>query len=285
MSQYEIDAKGSQIGVIGDNATVIYNQSSDYQDLIQKIKDKTRLLSLLPEAEQEERLTVSGELEQLKERLKQFKENVYKLYEFFNKIEIDSDRLRQAKAYFEQGNLREADAILKAEEMVRDLDQLIAKDEQLEREKAEIRASREQIASEFIIKARLRSTFYDQPNRLEQTCEFFEAALRAARTAENLFEYALFLQNHHKFDQAKPLYQEALQIYRDLAAENPSTFLPDVAMTCLNLSIFYLQGQPDRARSIALAKETLAIAEQFPQLPTVQKYAAIANQVLEANGE
>ena len=78
---------------------------------------------------------------------------------------------------------------------------------------------------------------------------------------------------------AEQEYQEALQIYQELAVENPRSFLPNVAMTLLNLSIFYSQDQPEK--SLALAQEVIEIAQQFPDLPTVQQYAETARAVLQ----
>jgi hypothetical protein len=88
----------------------------------------------------------------------------------------------------------------------------------------------------------------------------------------------------NEFVSALAEYEEALQIRRDLAQENPSTYLPDVANTLINLSIFYLQAQPDKEKSIALAMEVIEIALQFPEVPMVQQYAGTAIQVLQANG-
>jgi tetratricopeptide (TPR) repeat protein len=308
----------------------IYYQSVDYQNLQKEIDRLKKYLQRIPEDERGERLEVSSDLQKAEERLAQLKQDVAKLYETFNKIEINSERLKQAKAHFDKGEFREADAILQAEEMTGDLDRLIEKEEKLDREKAEVKRSREQIANEFLIKARLWTTFYDQPDRLEQTCRYFEEALRASRAGAILFEYALFLQNHYKLDRAELLYrealgigrdlaaknpdaflpkvadtlnnlailysninqleialeefEEALGIYRDLAAKNSDAFLPDVAMTSVNLSIFYLQDQPDRERSITLALETMEIALQFQQIPTIYQYAGAAIEVLRANG-
>jgi len=78
-------------------------------------------------------------------------------------------------------------------------------------------------------------------------------------------------------------YQEALQIRRELAVENPRSFLPDVAMTLLNLSLFYSQSQPEK--SLPLAQEVLEIAQQFPDLPSIQKDAETARAVLQAISE
>ena len=73
-----------------------------------------------------------------------------------------------------------------------------------------------------------------------------------------------------------------MQIYRELAVENPRSFLPYVATTLINLSIFYLRVEPKT--SITLAQEVLEIVQQFPDLPSVQKDAKQARQVLKILG-
>ncbi|MEA5462413.1 tetratricopeptide repeat protein [Leptothoe sp. PORK10 BA2] len=230
------DTKIYNIDSIG-TAQFVY-QSLDYQALTKQIEEKQEFVEYLQATGKTDRALQAGaELEQLEQQLEQFKENVLRLYETFTKIEINSERLAQAKAHFDQGEFREADAILNAEDMARDLEQLIARDGQLDQEKAEVAKNRAQLANEYVIKARLWATFYDQPNRFEQACGYFEEALRAAHTPEIGFEYALFLQEHNCFNQAKLLYEEALHIRRELAEENPRTYLPDVAHTLNNLAI------------------------------------------------
>jgi tetratricopeptide (TPR) repeat protein len=241
-SKFNVDAQGANIGVIGDNAQVtqnIYVQSADYQKLIEEIRDTKESLEDVPESKRERRFKLADKLQELEKQLEEFKSNVFKLYETFTKIEINTERLRQAKAHFDLGEFREADAVLKAAEMTSDLDRLIEQDRQLDRQKDNVKENREQIANEFLIKARLWATFYDRPNRLEQTCEYFEEALRAARTGENLFEYAKFLDEHYKLNQAAHLYTETLEIRRELAKQNPATFLPDVAGTLNNLAVLH----------------------------------------------
>ena len=83
---------------------------------------------------------------------------------------------------------------------------------------------------------------------------------------------------------AEQEHQEALEIRRKLAEENPRSFLPDVAVTLLNLSLFYSQSQPDPEKSLALAQEVIEIAQQFPDLPSVQKDAETAHQILKNLG-
>jgi tetratricopeptide (TPR) repeat protein len=229
------DIKTYNIGNI-ENAQFI-NQSLDYQDLIQRIEEKQEMVEIYQQTGKTDKALKAGaELEALEKQLEQFKENVLRLYDTFSKIEINSERLAKAKAYFDQGQFREADAILNAVEMTQDLDRLIERDRQLDHEKAEIAQGKTQIADEFLIKARLQTLTYDQPDWFEQACQYFEKALTATRTVTALFEYAVFLQNHNSFDQAKPLYEEALELYRTLAAENPRTYLPYVANTLNNLA-------------------------------------------------
>ena len=99
-----------------------------------------------------------------------------------------------------------------------------------------------------------------------------------AMTLNNL---AILHQRKHEMVIAEQEYQEALQIRRELAVENPRFFLPDVAVTLLNLSIFYLfylEVEPET--SITLAQEVMEIAQQFPDLPTVQRYAEVARRIL-----
>jgi len=99
------ETKTYNIGTI--ETAQFFNQSLDYQDLTQKIEDKALILTLLPETEQVKRLKVSKELEELEQQKEQLKENVFRLYETFTKIKIDTERLAQAKAYFDQGEFRE----------------------------------------------------------------------------------------------------------------------------------------------------------------------------------
>ena len=303
---FNVNLQNTPVGAIGDHNRVTMNfmQSPDYQALMARIEDKRSLLEL--QTDPLKRLKTAEELQQLEAELEQFKENIVRLAETFSKIEINTERLRQAKNYFEQGQFREADTILQAEEMVKDLNKLEQKDQQLDQQKAEVRASREQIANEFLIKAQLRATFYEQSNRFEQTCEYFAESLRALKTSENLFAYAVFLQEHNDFNQAnlyytealeiyrnlgdlpnvaKTLnnlanlhsdtnemaiaeqeYQEALQIRRELAVENPRSFLPDVANTLNNLANLHQN------------KNEMAIAEQeYQEALQIRRELAVEN--------
>ena len=100
-SQYSIDARNANIGVVGDNAKVtqnIYLQSVDYQRLVEQIRETQE--SLEESSKPERCLKLAGKLQELEEQLVEFKSNVFKLYETFTRIEINTERLKQAKTHF-----------------------------------------------------------------------------------------------------------------------------------------------------------------------------------------
>jgi tetratricopeptide (TPR) repeat protein len=133
-------------------------------------------------------------------------------------------------------------------------------------------------------------------NDFETARGSYEEALQIRRTlaAENPRTYLPYVagtlnnlavicnQDQNDFETARGSYEEALQIRRTLAAENPRTYLPDVAMTLINLSIFYLQAIPDQEKSIAMAQEALEMLQDFADVPYLERYAATALQVLQA---
>ena len=74
-------------------------------------------------------------------------------------------------------------------------------------------------------------------------------------------------------------------MYRRLAEANPQTYLPNVAMTAMNMSIFYLQAIPAREKSLDHCREALVAAMPFMEvLPAAQDYARTVLQVVEAWG-
>ena len=257
------DIKTYNIGNI-TNAQFV-TQSVDYQELVQRLADKQELVEIYQATGKTDKALKAGaELAELEQQLEAFKENVVQLAETFSKIAINTERLAQAKAYFEQGQFRAADAVLNAEEMGQDLERLNAREQQLDQEKTEIAQGKAQIADEFLIKARLQTIAYHQPDWFEQACQYFEAALKATRTPTAVFEYAVFLQKHNSFDFAKPLYEEYLAISRNLAEENPRTYLPDVATTLNNLAVLQ-QAQNELTPAQASYEEALQMYRRLAE--------------------
>jgi hypothetical protein len=96
------DIKTYNIGNI-ENAQFI-NQSLDYQDLTRRIEEKQELIEAYQlTGKTDKALKAGAELEALEQQLEQFKADVLRLYETFTKIEINSERLAKARAYFRPG--------------------------------------------------------------------------------------------------------------------------------------------------------------------------------------
>lgn len=219
----------------GDNITrdkIIHNHlygSLDYQKLLKEIEELKEVLLSISSENIKLRLKLSQKLFDLEQQHEKFKVDVFRLYETFTKIEIDNECLLTAKSYFDRGQFREADAILKADELSDTLDRLIEKDIQLEKETEKVNKDRQQIANGFLVKAQLQRTFYDDTNWFDKTVSYFNESLRAKRDEQTLFEYAHFLHLHNQFKIAYELYEEALEKYRKIIHSYPHDAMPNMA--------------------------------------------------------
>ncbi len=212
-----------------------YTNFSEWHTLCNQINDKEELLQFKEDSA--ERLRLSTELNELTKKKEQLEKDICRIAETINSVDIDTERFRKAKAFFNEGKLREADEILNAESLEHDLSRLEEEERRGEQVAENARKKKEQLANEYRIKAQLRIISYDRPNRIEEACGFFEKALRASKAPEILFVYALFLVEHnHHLKKAVSLYEETLGYCRELASENPEKFLPDVAGTLNNLA-------------------------------------------------
>ena len=85
-----------------------------------------------------------------------------------------------------------------------------------------------------------------------------------ARFCNNL---AILYKNTQRPAEAEALYLEALEICRRLAAANPASYEPDVAMTCYNFALFCGKNDPEKAE--ALWKEVFRIAQKYRKINNV----------------
>lgn len=281
------------------------------------------LFAYVPEDQTKKRLRISQAITQLTAQIEQFKQDVTKLAQEFNRIEINTDRLRRAKAHFEQGEIAAARAVFDSErEQMQDENNRLVREK--DRYEQDVLPQLKHSSDEFYLRALLERTAYDNPNWLADTCEYFERSINAHETKDNVFGYAVFLQDHNRFNQAEPWsqkyldefasgnqtkrattlnnlanlhraknelaqaeaeYVEALAIRRELAAVNPAAYLPDVAMTLINIAIYHLHSAPNRERSIIYAVEAVMILLPIVgDVPYTQKYLQTAVQVLQGWG-
>ncbi len=98
----------------------------------------------------------------------------------------------------------------------------------------------------------------------EETKQLFKELIKLEPTAENYFNYAYFLQKFNYINEAIEQYEEALQIYRKLAEENPRTYLPYVATTLNNLANLH-SDKNEFPQALEKYEEALRIYRKFAE--------------------
>ncbi len=283
---------GSGDNVTGNKLVQIYGKSQDYQkltnQLVEQEKDQKKLVQRIRKYPGDEEFVqdlidcnkkiadTRQKIADTRQKIDDFKAEVYRLHELFTRIPINTERRRRAKEHFDKGEFREADAVLKAEEIQQDVEQRKARRAVAMDTVAAMDRDLAYLADDYLLKARLSllSPVPEDGTRFERAKGWFEQALATARTAELLGEYAVFLWKHNAFGRAEPLCQEALKHYRSLAESNPEAFLPDVAGTLNNLALLHKATQafgPALAEYEEALKIRRGLAESNPEafLPDV----------------
>ena len=256
-----IDAGGDVI-VNGQKVTNIF-QNTAYQDLVKRKKELEELIRNLP-AENAVCRKAGVELEELLNKEAQFKKDVIQLAESFSRINIDSERLAQAKALFSEGAFEEADRLLNKSDLKRDQEAVLLREQQLDSALEEVKRKKEQIADEYLIKAQLTLTQLENPNRFEEASQYFQEAIHTLTTFDNTFGYAYFLGEQNQNHKAVSYYEQALEFYQRQAQDNPRRYEPEVAMTQNNLGNMYPDlNAYDRAEAAYL--ESLEIYQRLAQ--------------------
>ena len=93
---------------------------------------------------------------------------------------------------------------------------------------------------------------------------FYERLIELFPTIEHHFEYAYLLQNLNDFEKARRHYEEVLQALRELAQQNPETYLPKVATSLNNLGVL-LSDTNDLKKAQDYYEEALQIRRELAQ--------------------
>lgn len=168
-------------------------------------------------------------------------------------------RQRKAYALMEQGDSEGANQILDLNEILSDAAHVESLAEQAE-------AKLEQNVQELLQKIGILKIQTENPNRFDEIRGVFEEAValeeRRHLKKTAMRAYISYLYEQHDYQKAVPLaekymkcmeqesaeadiadaakeYLRAKEIYKQLAAENPSAYLPDLAMSCNNLGVLY----------------------------------------------
>ena len=254
--------------IVGNDNQIIQNfyHSASYQTMESQ---RQKLLARIEKYPDD--TDFQQELAQLLQQMEDFKRDVLKLAEDFQRIPLNTERLKLAKQYFDAGEYPQARAVLDAESITQEQDALLAKRQRQQEELATTNAQLDNKANEWLLKAQLTTIDYSLgEQRIATTSSYYEKALKSGRTPERLFAYAKFLQDNNQFRVSETLYIEALSILRQLANDNPTVYLPGVATTLNNLGVLVAVDSQRRNEAEALYTEALTSYRQLAKSnPTV----------------
>ncbi|WP_395043216.1 tetratricopeptide repeat protein [Flavobacterium sp.] len=235
------------------------NQLEKREKTVKRIEDYSNDNSF-----KEELKTINIELKKTQDSIESYKASFYKLYEAFSKIEINTERLKLAKSYFDKGEIEKADDVLKSEDLAIDQSKLLAKKEQKSKELKLIEEQLSNNATEYFIKAQTTALRFDLSNRFQLTCDYYEQSFRSVRNVKALLDYAYFLKFHNQNDKAILFYKEVLEINRNFAQSNPKVYLPVIVYILNSLGVSQMDIN-DYANAEVSYKEALTILRTLAQ--------------------
>nr|UOP05300.1 tetratricopeptide repeat protein [Conchiformibius kuhniae] len=239
------------------NAEAIIASSADYQKLLAaetklrqryvKLQEKVRRYPDDDDFKQE-LAEVQQEWQTARNHVQQFQNDVVQLAQTFRHAAPDTRRLRQARAYFQQGRLDKARAVLNGETLLSEQKQLLADKQRLSAQTAENKKRLSHNGQEWLLKAQLTAMDYSlKEQRVPAARAAFETALRAERSAETLFQYAYFLQQNKYYREAEAYYRQAWHAYAQMRDDNGDAYRENTAKTLNNLALL-LAHDPFRHR-------------------------------------
>ncbi|MFL0198190.1 tetratricopeptide repeat protein [Clostridium sp. WILCCON 0269] len=209
---------------------ISYNEFDDYKKIEKDIKREKNFFSRLNDDESEKRQETLEYIEELEKKRQSFISEVYTLAEIFNKIPFKSQRLKDAEKYFIEGKLREANTILKTEDMYVDKDRAL-----IDRKIVNKKCS--DLSNEFLVKAKLTSLNYENPTSFKDKYKYYKDSTELFSNFNNVFQYTILQADRNNYEVAEKNYREALGKYRKLAEKNPETYVHYVADILNNLAI------------------------------------------------
>lgn len=276
--------------VIINHVNQILTISPEYNKLLDQLNTLQKLLNRTPESETQERLEISKKISELKGLIEQLKRDVLQLAQDFQKIEVNTDRLKRAQEFFDKGEFGEARAVLATElkQMQDEQSRLLRERERYENE---ILPKLKHNSEEFYILALVTQFDYNNSERFTDSCRYFDLSIESDKSGLALFGYSYFLAkrnehptvnfsakqhqssesrsyskqflntiphvlsveetakvvfnmailhaNQNEYAYAATKFEEALELHRSLANDNPTVYLPDVSTILLIRAEFH----------------------------------------------
>jgi len=219
---------------IGDN----YYKSIEYKEFEKKIKRLERLIQLAES--EEEQNEYESDLKNEQKNLKAFEEEIISLAEKFQKIDINTDLLIEAKSFFDKGEFEKARQLLNPDKISEETNALLNSRDKIETKFEDIQKKLKTKANEFLVLAKLTNINFALPDRIQKADEYYKKSLNAFRYLENIFSYATFLKDFSEFYKSIELYKELLEEYEKSKGVYYESELQNIASISNNLGDIYL---------------------------------------------
>lgn len=219
--EFKSDGFSRQINLPDNQGTVNINQylvkSDDYHTLIRQldhidtaIKEKQEDCVAFETANMIERLVKCREslagLQASRDSvvyiITQFKEDVIRLAQTFEHISINSERLRMAKLFFDEGKFREVLSVMNTKEMIDEGEALLWEKDRFQSRLKRTDSLLQIKAEEFRIKAQAKAIDYTDPRRVDSTAFFYLQSLHYNDNVQTLYDLAVFFNDNHRYDSA-----------------------------------------------------------------------------------
>ena len=250
-SEAMLQVRNSQVEIDGQPFVELKNipfagNNPEYLQLLKQIEATQARVLKYPDD-----LDFRQELHDLQERRKAMESSLLDTAKLITRLSstTTSARLTEAMRLFEAGDNKGANAILNLDEITRDAEANAARLDAVREIESETLKALESNIEEYRLKIK---TLQNEMERgwVAEVITVYDRAVAIARNriapekvAELLRDYADFLQDNKQYHLVSTLYEEALAIYRTLAAQNPETFESDVARTLNNLANLHSDTQ------------------------------------------
>ncbi len=197
---------------IGTNIVYNYFYSTSYQNILTEIQDNEEALAFIPEKEIETRNKLILKIEKFKKQKADFQREIVQLAEVFTRIELNSERLREAKKYFDSGRLIEASALLNMQHIQSEIITLNITTESTKRKASEANIKRKQLSNELLVKAQITALMFNNVNRITDVEEYFNMSLQLHKFFDNCYNYADFQRVHENYKKSLKFFQLAYKV-------------------------------------------------------------------------
>jgi len=261
-----INTEGGSVN-IGDTIVQISPKYNEYLKRIDQLKD---LNKFCPEGEKKEKYR--ADLQEVTEGFENYKKKIIDLAETFQKIEINTERLKIAKQYFDAGKFKEAQEALDKEQMSSDLNLLLREKKKLEIKNEDNKKKLRQNSEEFLISAKLADLDLSIDNRFTVVKDLYEKSLKADENCYNLYSLGVFLQKNSQHNEAKFFFNKVLDLYKKIGEDRREEDYINNANAFINLGTILKDQEKHELSKKQYLKAIDICLKKVKKNTPVQKY-------------